>query len=92
MFLANMLGLLLKDEKGKTITIAFQTMIKHGHCKSNKLWEEKGREFQNRSIASFLQNVDIGIYSIHNERKSLVAKQFINCKTINYASETQIIE
>ena len=45
MFLANMLGLLLKDEKGKTITIAFQTMIKHGHCKSNKLWEEKGREF-----------------------------------------------
>lgn len=41
MFLANMLGFLLKDEKGKTITIAFQTMIKYGHCKSNKLWEEK---------------------------------------------------
>ena len=45
MFLANMLRFLLKDERGQTITIAFQTMIKYGDCKSNKLWEEKGREF-----------------------------------------------
>ena len=37
------------------------------NCKPNKIWVEKGSEFYNRSMGSFLQNNDIEIYSTHNE-------------------------
>ena len=41
--------------------------------KQNKIWVDKGSEFDNRSIKSWLQKNDIEIYSTHNEEKSVVA-------------------
>ena len=45
----------LKDEKGITITNAFQKILKESERKPNKIWVDKGREFYNRSLKSWLQ-------------------------------------
>ena len=67
----------LKDKKGITITNAFQKILNGFNRKPNKMWLEKGSEFYNRSMKSFLQNDDIKMYSTHNEGKSVVAERFI---------------
>ena len=67
----------LKDKKGITITNAFQKFLNGFNRKPNKMWLEKGSEFYNRSMKSFLQNDDIKMYSTHNEGKSVVAERFI---------------
>ena len=69
--------LFLKDEKGITITNAFQKNSNESNCKPNKIWVNKGSEFYNKSMKSFLQNNNIEMYSTHNERKSVVAQIFI---------------
>ena len=38
---------------------------------------DKGSEFYNRSMKSFLQNNGIEMYSTHNEGKSVVGERFI---------------
>ena len=38
---------------------------------------DRGSEFYDRSMKSLLQDNDIEIYSIHNERKFAVAERFI---------------
>ena len=38
---------------------------------------DRGSEFYDRSMKSWLQDNDIEIYSIHNERKFAVAERFI---------------
>ena len=50
--------------------------------KLNKIWLDKGSEFYNKSIKSFLQNNDIEMYSINNEGKSVISERFI--KTLKY--------
>ena len=67
----------LKDKKGVTITNAFKIFLDEWNNKPNKIWVDKGSEFYNISIKSFLQNNDIEIYSAHNEGKSVVAERFI---------------
>ena len=57
----------LKDKKGITITNAFQKMLDESKCKPNKIWADKGREFYNRPIKSWLEKNDIEMYSTHNE-------------------------
>ena len=37
------------------------------------MWVDRGSEFYNTSMESFLQNNDIEMYSMHNEEKSLIA-------------------
>ena len=70
--------ILLKDKKGITITYAFEKILNESKHKPNKIWIDKGSEFYNRSMKSFLQNNDIEMYSTHNEGKSVVtAKRFI---------------
>ena len=66
-------GFPLKDEKETTITNAFQTTLDGSNCKPNKIWVDKDSEFYNSSINSFLQNNDIEMYSMHNERKYVIA-------------------
>ena len=46
----------------------------------NKIWVDKGSEFYNRSMKSWLEKNYIEMYSKHNEGKSVVADRFI--KTI----------
>ena len=45
--------------------------------KTNKIWVDKGSEFYNRSMKSWLEKNNIEMYSTHNEGKSVVAERFI---------------
>ena len=50
-------------------------MLKESNRKPNKVWVDKGSAFYNRSIKSCLEKKMV--YSIHNERKSVVVERFI---------------
>ena len=71
----------LKDKKGASIVNAFQSILKKSNRKPNKIWVDKGGEFYNRSMKSWLEKNDIEMYSTHNEGKFVVAERFI--RTIN---------
>ena len=53
----------LKGKKGITITNAFQKILDKSNRKPNKRWVDKGSEFYNRSMKSYLENNDIEMYS-----------------------------
>ena len=67
----------LKEKKGLSIVNAFQSILKKSNRKPNKIWLDKGGEFYNRSMKSWLEKNDIEMYSTHNEGKSVVAERFI---------------
>ena len=67
----------LKDKKGDIITNTFQKFLKEPNCKPSKIWIDKGSEFYNRSIKSWLEKNAIEMYSMHNEGKSIIAERFI---------------
>ena len=59
----------------------------HSKRKSNKIWVDKGSEFYNKSMKSWLEKDNIEMYSTHNEGKSVVAERFIRTlknKTYKY--------
>ena len=45
--------------------------------KPNKVWVDKGSEFYNRSMKSWLVKIDIEMYSTNNEGKSVVVERFV---------------
>ena len=67
----------LKDKKGITITNAFQKILDESNRKPNKIWVDKGSEFYNRSMKSWLDKNDIEMYSTYNEGKSVFAETFM---------------
>ena len=67
----------LKDKKGVSIANAFQKVLDDSKRKPNKICVDKGSEFYNRSMKSWLQDNDIAMYSRHNKVKSVVAERFI---------------
>ena len=66
----------MKDKKGTTITNAFQKILDESNCKPKKIWVDKGSEYYNRLMKSFLQNNDTEMYSMRNEGKSVIAERF----------------
>ena len=76
-FSVNTHGLFFWRIKGITITNAFQYFLDKTYRKPNKIWVDKGTEFWNRSVQSFLQNNNIEMYSTHNEGKFVAAERFI---------------
>ena len=56
------------------ITSAFQKILYESNRKSNKIWVDKGSEFYNRSMKSWLGKNDIEMYATHNEGKSVAAE------------------
>ena len=64
-------------KKGVSIVNAFQNILKESNRKPNKIWVDKGSEFYNNYFKKWLKDDDIEIYSIHNERKHVVAERFI---------------
>ena len=52
-------------------------ILKESNGKPNKIWVDKGSQFYNRSMKSWLAKIGIETYSTHNERKSVVAERFI---------------
>ena len=75
------MGYSLKDKKSITINNAFQRFVKVSNRKPRKILVEKGIKFYNRSMKSWLEKIDIGMYSTYNEPKSVVAERFI--RTLN---------
>ena len=67
----------LKDKKGITIIDAFQKNLKESNRKPNEIWVDKGSEFYNISMKSWLEKNDIEMYSTHNEVKAVVTERFI---------------
>ena len=67
----------LKDKKGTTITNVFQKIVDESNREPNKIWGDKGSEFFNRSMKSWLERNAIAMYSAHNEGKSVIAERFI---------------
>ena len=83
----------LKDNKGVSIVNAFQSILRKSNRKPNKIWVDKGSEFHNRSVKSWLEKNDIEMYSTHNEGKSVVAGRFIRTIKNNiYKHMTSISE
>ena len=66
----------LKDKKGTSIVNAFQKIILERR-KPNKICVDQSSEFYNQSFKDFLKINNIEMYSIFNERKSVVAERFI---------------
>ena len=67
----------MKDKKSIAITNAFQKILDISNRKPNKVWVDKGSEFYNRSMKSWLEKNAMEIYSIYNERKPVIAERFI---------------
>ena len=59
----------LKNTKGTTITNASKKNLDQSKRKRNKIWVDKGSEFYNRFMKSWLKDNDIEMYSSHNEGK-----------------------
>ena len=77
----------LKDEKSITITNTFKKILDESKPKRNKIWVDKGSEFYNRSMKSWLEKNDIEMYSAYNEGKSVIAEKLIRTfrnKTYKY--------
>ena len=85
-------------EKGITITNAFQKILKESNRKPNKIWVDYGGDFYNGSFKKWLKDNYIEMYSIHNERKSVVVERFIRtlntkiCKNMTSISKNVYID
>ena len=47
----------VKDKKGVTVVNAFQKILDDSERKPNKIWVDKGSEFYNRSMNSWLEKM-----------------------------------
>ena len=52
----------LKDKNGITIISAFQKVLDESNRKPSKIWVDKGSEFYNRSMKSWLYKNNIEMY------------------------------
>ena len=69
----------------------FKKILDDSKRKPDKIWVDKGSEFYNRSMKSWLQDNDIVMYATHNEGKSVVDERFIKTlKKKNYKYMTSI--
>ena len=90
--------ILLKDKKGITFTNAFQKILDESKSKTKKIWADKGSEFHDRSMKSWLEKNAIEMYSTHNEGKSVVVESFIRtlknkiCNQMTAVSKTVYID
>ena len=66
----------LKIKKGDSIAEGFKKILSFGR-KQNKIWVDHGSEFYNNIFKSFLKENVIGMYSTHNEGKSVVGERFL---------------
>ena len=80
----------LKYKKGISVVNASQEILKESDRneakskgrRSNKIWVDKGSEFYNNSFKTWLKSLDIKMYSMHNEGKSVAAEIFVRTNTI----------
>ena len=75
-FIANLHVIPLKITKVLQLLMFLKKFLNESDRKPNKLWIDKGSKFYNRSMKSWLEKIDIEMYSTHNEGKSVVAEGF----------------
>ena len=81
----------LKDKKAVNIVNASKKILDDSKRKPNKIWVDKGSEFYNSSVKSWLEKNDIEIYSTHNKGKSVFTERFIRTLIIRiYKYKTSI--
>ena len=66
----------MTDKKAKTVIGYFNSIVKESKHKPNKLWVDKGREFYNILMQTWLADNDILMYLIYNEGKPVVTERF----------------
>ena len=73
-----------KDKKGTIIVNTFQKIISEEseaeskrQRKPNKIWVDQGSEFYNNSSKDFLKVINIEMYSMYNEGKSVAVERSI---------------
>ena len=79
-----------KTKKRHSNYKAFQKILDESNHKPNKIWVDKGSEFYNRSMKSWLEKKKtIEMCSIHNEGQSAVAEIFIRTLKNNMTSRSK---
>ena len=63
----------LKDKKGETVMIAFQTIFKEGRI-PKYIWVDKGKEFYNKHLKYLLEKHNITLYSTENGTLNLITR------------------
>ena len=76
----------LKNKNRFSITNVFQKVLSKSGHKRSKIWVDKGREFYNRSVKSWLKDNDIEMHSTNNEEKTVVDERFIEPWKIKYTN------
>ena len=71
-----------KDKKGVTIVNAFQSILNDKKRKLNKICVDKGSEFYDRSINSWLEENDIEVHSTHNEEIFVVTEKILKAERV----------
>ena len=61
----------------KVLHIDTSQNLNETRSRPNKIWVDKGSEFYNKSMKSWLQRNDIEMYPAHNKGKSVIAKRFV---------------
>ena len=67
------MGYSFEGKKVITITSAFRKILDESDATPNKIRVDKGSEFYNKSVTSWLWHNDTEMYSTHSEGKSVVA-------------------
>ena len=67
----------MKDKKGNTITNSSKKTWNESKRKPNKIWVDKGSEFCDRLMKSWLEKNDMEMYSTHNKGEFVIAERFI---------------
>ena len=61
----------------RRFAVYFHKILKESDTKPNKIWVDRGSEFYNRSMKSWLEKNGIEMYSTHNKGKYVIAERFI---------------
>ena len=67
----------LRDKISKTVINVFIEIVNESNCKPNKLCFDQEREFYNKLMQEWSDNINILIYSTYNEGNSVIAERFI---------------
>ena len=67
----------LKGKKELQLPMILKKSLKESNCKPNRIWEDKGSEFYNRSMKSWSEKNTIEMYSTHNGERSIITEGFI---------------
>lgn len=66
----------LKNKTGSNVLNAFKSIIDKSKRKPLKIWVDSGSEFYNQTFLKYLDDNNIGIYSVYNEGHNPVIERF----------------